>query len=92
MQAAGLLAVAAVPGLVGITGDGLGDPAVLGPGFEDAMRIGAAIVALAGIGAFFLLPDESVDADTCRRTREKLADRPCPVDAAPSATSDSVPA
>ncbi len=52
----GLLAVAAIPGFVGLTGDALGDPALLEPGFDRAMVLSAAIVAAAGVGALLLLP------------------------------------
>lgn len=56
----GLLAVAAVPGFVGLTGDALGDPGLLGPGFDRAMVWSAALVALGGVVAFALL-DRSTD-------------------------------
>ena len=86
----GLLAVAAIPGLVGITGDGLSDPAVLGPGFEQAMVIGAAIVAFAGVGAFFLLPDRSVEPESCSRHAGQIAYHPCPVDGTSTSVEEFV--
>lgn len=69
----GLLAVAAVPGLVGLTGDALGDPAQLGPGFDDAMRWSAAMVAAAGLGTFVLLPRDVVEP-------AQVHSQACPVD------------
>ena len=52
----GLLAVAGIPTVVGLTGGALSDPALLDPGFTQAMVISAAIVAGAGVAAFLLLP------------------------------------
>lgn len=52
----GLLAVAAIPGFVGLTGDALSNPDVLGPGFDRAMWLSAAVVAAGGAAAFTLLP------------------------------------
>lgn len=46
----GLLAVAAVPGLVDLTGAALSDPALLDPGFSTrAMRGSAGLVASGGV-------------------------------------------
>ena len=49
-----LLTVAAVPPLVGLTGDALADPIRLTDGFADAMFVGAALVALGGLSSFLL--------------------------------------
>lgn len=54
-----LLAVAAVPAAVGLTGDALSEPARLEDGFPLAMITGAALVALGGIvGAALLRADD----------------------------------
>lgn len=54
----GLLTVAAIPPLVGLTGTGLSDPVALGSAFADAVRIGAALVAGSGVlAALFLGPE-----------------------------------
>ena len=56
-RAAGLLAVAVVPPAVGLTGNALGDPAVVETGFRAAMYVSAtllmagAVISLAGIRA-----------------------------------------
>ena len=86
---AGLLSVAAIPGLVGLTGDALSDPFRLGPGFDRAMVVAAAIVALAGAVAFVLLPRTSVSADRCTRHERRIIRRPCPVDGRSSAVRTS---
>jgi EmrB/QacA subfamily drug resistance transporter len=80
----GLLAVAAIPSLVGITGDGLSDPSVLGPGFDRAMVVAAVIVAGSGIAAFVLLTERDVGATVCEEGAERIAQHPCPVDGTPS--------
>lgn len=89
-RTAGLLSVAAIPGLVGLTGDALGDPERLGPGFERAMVVSAVIVALAGVVAFVLLPRSSVSAERCTRHDKQIIRRPCPVDGAASSVETEV--
>ncbi|TDT18180.1 EmrB/QacA subfamily drug resistance transporter [Ilumatobacter fluminis] len=87
----GLLAVAAIPGLAGLTGDALSDPTRLGDGFDTAMWISAAIVAAAGVAAFALLRPDDVAAEVAG---EDVDDgRPCchacPVDGQLSSVSRS---
>lgn len=59
----GLLAVAAIPGLVGLTGDALADPVLLDTGFERAMWVSAAIVAASGVLALLMLRDDDLATD-----------------------------
>jgi MFS family permease len=54
-RAAGLLAVAVVPGLAGIAGDDYTDPAAFDAGFRMAMVIGAALLVAAAAVAFALV-------------------------------------
>jgi EmrB/QacA subfamily drug resistance transporter len=54
-RAAGLLAVALVPGLAGIGGTDYADPAAFGAGFRTAMIISAGLLVLAGLAAFALV-------------------------------------
>lgn len=89
-RTAGLLSVAAIPSLVGLTGDALSDPSRLGPGFDRAMVVSASVVALAGLAAFVLLPRSSVSADRCTRHDDLTIRRPCPVDGAASAVETPV--
>ncbi|MEM7341931.1 MAG: MFS transporter [Actinomycetota bacterium] len=49
-----LLAVAAIPPLVGLGGDALGDPVQLTDGFGTAMYVGAALVAFGGLASAVL--------------------------------------
>ncbi len=74
-RTAGLFAVAAIPGFVGLTGDALSDPVQLDAGFGQAMIVAAAIVALAGVLAFVLLPS---DPELCA-DRAGFRQAACPV-------------
>lgn len=49
-----LLAIAAVPPLVGLTNDALSDPAQLTTGFADAMLVGAGFVAVGAVASAIL--------------------------------------
>ncbi|MGZ4485964.1 MAG: MFS transporter [Nocardioidaceae bacterium] len=51
-----LLAVAALPALVGVTGNGYRDPTVLGSGFRAALAICAALLLLGGLVSLVGLP------------------------------------
>ncbi len=51
-----LLAVAALPPLVGLAGDDYADPAVLDAGFESAMMICAALLVLGGLLSWVAIP------------------------------------
>lgn len=85
----GLLAVAAIPGLVGLTGTALSDPALLDPGFSRAMLVSAALVASGGVLALVLLRSEDLadvvveDEDSSAAGGEGVPRphrNPCPVD------------
>ena len=54
-RGAGLVAVAVIPGLAGLTGDAYRDPAVFAAGFRVAMLISAATAALGGVLAWALI-------------------------------------
>ncbi|MEZ0108358.1 EmrB/QacA subfamily drug resistance transporter [Catenulispora sp. EB89] len=56
-RAAGALAVAAFPLLVGLKGDGYADPAKLEPAFSKAMVLSAALFAVSGAIAWFGIRD-----------------------------------
>lgn len=82
-RAGGLLAVAVIPGVVGLTGDALSNPDVLDAGFGSAMLLSAALVAIGGVVALvFLRSDDLVDLD-CNEDHEDHEDvyvHRCPVD------------
>lgn len=54
-RAAGLLAVAVVPGLAGIAGDDYTDPAAFDAGFRMAMMIGAGLLVAAALAGYTLI-------------------------------------
>ena len=84
-RTAGLLAVAAIPGLVGLTGDALREPELLDPGFDRAMVVAAITVAVAGVMSLVLLPGRLpvAPADVGRERSH-----PCPVHGEPSLVVD----
>lgn len=57
-----LIAVAAVPPLVGLTGEALSDPALLDAGFPGAMVAGAVFVLLGALTAAFMFRGETTEA------------------------------
>ncbi len=85
-RAAGLLAVAIIPGIAGITGDAYANPAVLDAGFRMSVLISAGLVVAAAVVSFALVrrpqPDPTaprVRARECFRC-EVNAPAPHPVD------------
>jgi predicted MFS family arabinose efflux permease len=90
-RTAGLLAVAAIPALVGLSGDVLTDPGRFAAGFRTAMFVAAAIVALGGVTAFAAIRDELSVVQPARRSTELLRRHRCPVDGAPLEPSPSRP-
>jgi hypothetical protein len=85
-RTAGLLAVAALPGLAGIDADDYADAAAFSTGFETALTICAALAALSGVIAFFSLtgPRPAFEPEPARRS--------CPLDAPPLRIPEPEPA
>jgi EmrB/QacA subfamily drug resistance transporter len=87
-RTAGLLAVAALPVVSGLTGDAYLDASVFAAGFERAMLISAAIAAAGGLIAWLTirntLRDERPACPSSRLDRRYH----CAVDGAPLATAD----
>ncbi|GAA0932129.1 MFS transporter [Pseudonocardia zijingensis] len=67
-RAAGLLAVAVVPGIAGIAGDDYSDPVAFDAGFRVAMVIGAGLLVVAAVASFALI----------RKPRDEVAAGPEP--------------
>jgi EmrB/QacA subfamily drug resistance transporter len=85
-RGAGLLAVAAIPGVAGLTGNAYLDPAVFASGFRTAMLISAALAGAGGLIAWVFIRNEvAVRAHACPAAQ---LDRRhyCAVDSAPLAT------
>jgi MFS transporter len=85
-RGAGLLAIAVIPGVAGLTGDAYLDPAAFASGFRMAMLISAALAAAGGALAWVFIRNEVAGrADACPASQ---LDRRhyCALDGAPLAT------
>jgi hypothetical protein len=85
-RAAGLLAVAVIPGVAGLTGNAYLDPAAFEVGFRTAMLISAALAGAGGLIAWMFVRNEV--AGRTRACPAAQLDRRhyCAVDGAPLAT------
>jgi EmrB/QacA subfamily drug resistance transporter len=75
-----LLAIAAIPPVVGLTGTALSEPAALDVGYGRAMMVAAVLVAAGGLTASALLAPAERSGHTAGRLAERLHHRACPVD------------
>lgn len=76
-----LLAIAAIPPVVGLTGTALSEPAALNDGYRAAMMVAAALVAAGGLAASALLAPRSEGQPTvAERLSQRLHHQACPVD------------
>jgi MFS family permease len=83
-RAAGLVAVATLPLVAGITGGGDLDPHVLSAGFRTAMWVAAALAAAGGALSYFTIRDDAVGAGTSATAAPDPAHHlSCPLDAPP---------
>jgi EmrB/QacA subfamily drug resistance transporter len=83
-RAAGLIAVATLPLVAGITGRAALDPHILSAGFRMAMWIAAALVAAGGALSFLAIRDISAAADESNRSGpDRGSHLSCPLDAPP---------
>lgn len=75
-----LLAIAAVPPLVGLTGDALNDPELLTAGFDNAMFVGAALLCLGAVFAAVLYrPEQSDPRPPHNETRARTSNTASPL-------------
>jgi MFS family permease len=82
-RAAGLLAVAGLPALVGLRAADYHSPALLGSGFRTAMIICAALLAVAAVLAALLVDDKVLQAEPDHPVPEPLSRMNCAVQAPP---------
>ncbi|GAA3979354.1 MFS transporter [Actinomadura viridis] len=61
-RAAGLLAVAAIPPLAGLTGDAYDDPALFSAGYRLAMPVCAALLAAGAVLSFLTVSDDALSS------------------------------
>jgi MFS family permease len=66
-RVAGLLAVAVLPLIAGLTGDSFYDPAAMADGFRVAMLACAALAAAGGILAWLTISDDVLEAEPTLR-------------------------
>ena len=85
-RGAGLLAVAAIPGLTGLTGDAYRDPVIFASGFRAAMRISAALAAAGGLLAWLSIRNEVARPADSRPSARLDRHHHCAVDGAPLAS------
>lgn len=85
-RGAGLLAVAAIPGLTGLTGDAYRDPVIFASGFRAAMRISAALAAAGGLLAWLSIRNEVARPADSRTSARLDRHHHCAVDGAPLAS------
>ena len=74
----GLIAVAALPLVAGLSGQDYLDPVLLTAGFETVMVVAAVLAAGSGVLAFF-----TISADVCRGRPRPASEYRCGIDAAP---------
>ena len=86
-RGAGLVAVAAIPGLTGLTGGAYRDPTVFASGFRAAMLISAALAAAGGVLAWALIRNEVADRAGSEPAGKVDRRHYCAVDGAPLATA-----
>jgi len=78
------VAVAILPLVAGITGNGGLDPYVLSIGFRTAMWVAATLAAAGGVLSYLTIRDDSVAADMSGTSTPDLARHlSCPLDAPP---------
>lgn len=82
-RGAGLLAVAVLPALAGLTGDAYTDPAAFTAGFRVAMLISAGLVAGGGVLAWLLIADQLRDGTPACPSSATDRRYHCAVDGAP---------
>ncbi|WP_067637261.1 MFS transporter [Actinomadura latina] len=68
-RAAGLLAVAAIPPLAGLTGDAFANPADFSRGYWTSMAVCAALLAAGAVLSFLTVGDDALRAAVSRRPR-----------------------
>jgi EmrB/QacA subfamily drug resistance transporter len=78
-RAAGLLAVAVLPGLAGITPSAYDTPALLSTGFHHAVLIAAALCALGGVLSAILISDQLGEPDAGRQVDPTALCTRCPI-------------
>jgi MFS family permease len=85
-RGAGMLAIAVIPGVAGLTGNAYLDPATFASGFRFAMLISAALAAAGGVLAWLFIRNEVAGRAHACPAAHLDRRRYCAVDGAPLAT------
>jgi len=85
-RVAGLLAVAVLPVIAGLTGDAFYDPAAMEDGFKIAMITTAALAAIGGVIAWLTIDDEVLEGET----KGERSDYHCGVSGSPLSSTSRV--
>ncbi|SEG84029.1 drug resistance transporter, EmrB/QacA subfamily [Thermomonospora echinospora] len=80
-RAGGLLAVAAIPSLAGLTGDAYDDPAAFSAGFQASLLVCAGLLALGAVLTFLTVRDDALRA--APRAAEPVCRSHCGIGAPP---------
>jgi EmrB/QacA subfamily drug resistance transporter len=98
-RTAGLLAVAILPLVAGLTGADYQDPSAMSDGFTIGMRVAAVVAAAGGVLAFLTIEDDVLDRakdeperQPCQDAIEQAPERHCAVAGTPLATRPRGPA
>jgi EmrB/QacA subfamily drug resistance transporter len=95
-RVAGLLAVAVLPLVAGLTGDAFYDPTAMTSGFHTAMHATAALAALGGVIAWFTIDSEVLAREEPGEPEPPTGEFSCPVNGPPvlpgHATEEPAPA
>jgi MFS family permease len=98
-RTAGLLAVAVLPLIAGLSGSDYQDPSAMSDGFTIGMRFAAALAAAGGVLAFLTIEDDVLDRakedperQPCQDAIEQVPERHCAVAGTPLATRPRGPA
>jgi hypothetical protein len=85
-RGAGLLAIAVIPGLAGLTGNAYRDPAAFASGFRTAMQISGGLAAVGGALAWLFIRNEVTGRVHSCPAAQLDRRRYCAVDGTPLAT------
>ena len=97
-RTAGLLAVAVLPLIAGLSGADYQDPEAIADGFTIGMRFAAALAAAGGVLAFATISDDVLERAKaperrpCQKVIEQVPERHCAVAGTPLATPPRAPA
>jgi EmrB/QacA subfamily drug resistance transporter len=97
-RTAGLIAVAVLPLIAGLSGSDYEDPLAIADGFQIGMQVAAALAAVGGVLAFATIENDVLERakdperQPCQEAIEQVPERHCAVAGTPLATRPHAPA